>query len=123
MKAVSTTNAPAAIGPYVQGMVVNGMFYSSGQIPLTPAGEVVEGSITEQTAQVFANLEAVLTEAGSSLSQVVKTLVFLKDMNDFAEFNEAYDKHFNGHKPARSAVEVARLPKDVKVEIEVIAVV
>lgn len=123
MKAVSTTNAPAAIGPYVQGMVVNGMFYSSGQIPLTSAGEVVEGSITEQTAQVFANLEAVLTEAGSSLSQVVKTLVFLKDMNDFAEFNEAYEKYFNGHKPARSAVEVARLPKDVKVEIEVIAVV
>ena len=123
MKAVSTTNAPAAIGPYVQGMIVNGMFYSSGQIPLTPAGEVVEGSITEQTAQVFANLEAVLTEAGSSLSQVVKTLVFLKDMNDFAEFNEAYDKYFDGHKPARSAVEVARLPKDVKVEIEVIAVV
>ncbi|SDO28287.1 2-iminobutanoate/2-iminopropanoate deaminase [Psychrobacillus sp. OK028] len=123
MKAVSTTNAPAAIGPYVQGMIVNGMFYSSGQIPLTPAGEVVEGSITEQTAQVFANLEAVLEEAGSSLSQVVKTLVFLKDMNDFAEFNEAYDKHFGGHKPARSAVEVARLPKDVKVEIEVIAVV
>lgn len=123
MKAVSTTNAPAAIGPYVQGMIVNGVFYSSGQIPLTPEGEVVEGSITEQTAQVFANLEAVLTEAGSSLSQVVKTLVFLKDMNDFAEFNEAYDKHFGGHKPARSAVEVARLPKDVKVEIEVIAVV
>ncbi|MFJ7828457.1 RidA family protein [Psychrobacillus sp. NPDC096623] len=123
MKAVSTTNAPAAIGPYVQGMIVNGMFYSSGQIPLTPTGEVVEGSITEQTAQVFANLEAVLEEAGSSLSQVVKTLVFLKDMNDFAEFNEAYDKHFGGHKPARSAVEVARLPKDVKVEIEVIAVV
>lgn len=123
MKAVSTTNAPAAIGPYVQGMIVNGMFYSSGQIPLTPAGDVVEGSITEQTGQVFANLEAVLKEAGSSLSQVVKTLVFLKDMNDFAEFNEAYEKHFGDHKPARSAVEVARLPKDVKVEIEVIAVV
>ncbi|WP_277586848.1 RidA family protein [Psychrobacillus antarcticus] len=123
MKAVSTNNAPAAIGPYVQGMIVNGMFYSSGQIPLTSAGEVVEGSIADQTAQVFANLEAVLTEAGSSLSQVVKTLVFLKDMNDFAEFNEAYDKYFGGHKPARSAVEVARLPKDVKVEIEVIAVV
>lgn len=123
MKAVSTTKAPAAIGPYVQGVIVNGMFYSSGQIPLTPEGEVVEGSITEQTEQVFANLDAVLTEAGSSLSKVVKTLVFLKDMNDFAEFNEAYDKHFGGHKPARSAVEVSRLPKDVKVEIEVIAVV
>lgn len=123
MKAVSTTNAPAAIGPYVQGVIVNGMFYSSGQIPLTAQGKVVEGSITEQTAQVFANLDAVLTEAGSSLSKVVKTLVFLKDMNDFVEFNEAYEKHFKGHKPARSAVEVARLPKDVKVEIEVIAVI
>lgn len=123
MKIVSTNNAPAAIGPYVQGMVVNGMFYSSGQIPLTPEGKVVEGTITEQTEQVFANLDAVLTEAGSSLTQVVKTLVFLKDMNDFAEFNLAYEKHFGEHKPARSAVEVARLPKDVKVEIEVIAVV
>lgn len=123
MKVVATTNAPAAIGPYVQGMVVNGMFYSSGQIPLTADGELVDGSIVEQTAQVFKNLEAVLTEAGSSLQHVVKTMVFLKDMNDFVEFNEAYEKHFVGHKPARSAVEVARLPKDVKVEIEVIAVV
>ncbi|MER2261677.1 MAG: RidA family protein [Psychrobacillus sp.] len=123
MKIVSTNNAPAAIGPYVQGMVVNGMFYSSGQIPLTPSGEVIDGSITEQTDQVFANLEAVLAEAGSSLSKVVKTLVFLKDMNDFVEFNAAYEKHFGDHKPARSAVEVARLPKDVKVEIEVIAVI
>lgn len=123
MKIVSTNNAPAAIGPYVQGMVVNGMFYSSGQIPLTPSGEVIDGSITEQTAQVFANLEAVLTEAGTSLSKVVKTLVFLKDMNDFVEFNVAYEKYFGDHKPARSAVEVARLPKDVKVEIEVIAVI
>ncbi|MBM7707285.1 2-iminobutanoate/2-iminopropanoate deaminase [Chryseomicrobium aureum] len=123
MKTVSTTKAPAAIGPYVQGMVVNGMFYSSGQIPLTADGELVDGSIVEQTAQVFKNLEAVLEEAGSSLQHVVKTMVFLKDMNDFVEFNEAYEKHFGGHKPARSAVEVARLPKDVKVEIEVIAVV
>lgn len=121
MKTVSTTKAPAAIGPYVQGMVVNGMFYSSGQIPLTADGELVDGSIVEQTAQVFKNLEAVLEEAGSSLQHVVKTMVFLKDMNDFVEFNEAYEKHFAGHKPARSAVEVARLPKDVKVEIEVIA--
>lgn len=123
MKVVTTTKAPAAIGPYVQGMVVNGMFYSSGQIPLTADGELVDGSIVEQTAQVFKNLEAVLEEAGSSLKHVVKTMVFLKDMNDFVEFNEAYEKHFDGHKPARSAVEVARLPKDVKVEIEVIAVV
>lgn len=123
MKAVSTTKAPAAIGPYVQGMIVNGMFYSSGQIPLTAEGEMVEGSITEQTHQVFANLKAVLEEAGSSLQQVVKTTVFIKDMNDFAVLNEIYGLHFGDHKPARSTVEVARLPKDAKVEIEVIAVV
>ena len=123
MKTVSTTNAPAAIGPYAQGIVVNGLFYSSGQIPLTPSGELVEGDITAQTNQVFENLKAVLAEAGSSLNQVVKTTVFLKDMNDFAAMNEAYASHFGDHKPARSAVEVARLPKDVKVEIEVIALV
>lgn len=123
MKAVSTTNAPAAIGPYVQGMIVNGMFYSSGQIPLTAEGNMVEGSITEQTHQVFANLKAVLEEAGSSLQQVVKTTVFIKDMNDFVTFNEIYGQHFGNHKPARSTVEVARLPKDAQVEIEVIAVI
>jgi 2-iminobutanoate/2-iminopropanoate deaminase len=123
MKAVSTTNAPAAIGPYVQGMIVNGMFYSSGQIPLTAEGNMVEGSITEQTHQVFANLKAVLEEAGSSLQQVVKTTVFIKDMNDFVTFNEIYGQHFGDHKPARSTVEVARLPKDAQVEIEVIAVI
>ncbi len=123
MKPVSTTNAPAAIGPYVQGMIVNGLFYSSGQIPLNPEGVMVEGSIEEQTHQVFANLKAVLEEAGSALSQVVKTTVFIKDMNDFVVLNEIYAKHFGDHKPARSTVEVARLPKDAKVEIEVIAVV
>ena len=123
MKAVSTTKAPAAIGPYVQGMIVNGMFYSSGQIPLTAEGNMVEGSITEQTHQVFANLKAVLEEAGSSLHQVVKTTVFIKDMNDFVTFNEIYGQHFGDHKPARSTVEVARLPKDAQVEIEVIAVI
>lgn len=123
MKPVSTTNAPAAIGPYVQGMIVNGLFYSSGQIPLNPEGVMVEGSIEEQTHQVFANLKAVLEEAGSSLSKVVKTTVFIKDMNDFVVLNEIYAKHFGDHKPARSTVEVARLPKDAKVEIEVIAVV
>lgn len=123
MKSVSTTNAPAAIGPYVQGMIVNGMFYSSGQIPLTAEGNMVEGSITEQTHQVFANLKAVLEEAGSSLQQVVKTTVFIKDMNDFVTFNEIYGQHFGDHKPARSTVEVARLPKDAQVEIEVIAVI
>ncbi|SOC26275.1 endoribonuclease L-PSP [Ureibacillus xyleni] len=123
MKPVSTTNAPAAIGPYAQGIVVNGMFYSSGQIPLTASGELVEGDIVAQTNQVFENLKAVLAAAGSSLDKVVKTTVFLGDMNDFAAMNETYASHFGDHKPARSAVEVARLPKDVKVEIEVIAVV
>ncbi|MBM7667160.1 2-iminobutanoate/2-iminopropanoate deaminase [Solibacillus kalamii] len=123
MKTVSTTNAPAAIGPYAQGIVVNNMFYSSGQIPLTASGELVEGDIEVQTHQVFENLKAVLAAAGSSLGQVVKTTVFMKDMNDFAIMNEVYASHFGEHKPARSAVEVARLPKDVKVEIEVIALV
>lgn len=123
MKTVSTTNAPAAIGPYAQGIVVNNMFYSSGQIPLTSSGELVEGDIEVQTNQVFENLKAVLAAAGSSLNQVVKTTVFMKDMNDFAIMNEVYASHFGEHKPARSAVEVARLPKDVKVEIEVIALV
>ncbi|WP_431028579.1 RidA family protein [Lysinibacillus sp. LZ02] len=123
MKTVSTTNAPAAIGPYAQGIIVNNMFYSSGQIPLTAQGELVEGDIKEQTNQVFENLKAVLAAAGTSLDQVVKTTVFMKDMNDFAHMNEVYALHFGNHKPARSAVEVARLPKDVKVEIEVIALV
>lgn len=123
MKTVSTTNAPAAIGPYAQGIVVNGLFFSSGQIPLTANGELVEGDVVAQTNQVFENLRAVLAEAGSSLDKVVKTTVFLKDMNDFATMNEVYAQNFGDHKPARSAVEVARLPKDVKVEIEVIAVV
>ncbi|MBM7700420.1 RidA family protein [Kurthia huakuii] len=123
MKVVATNNAPAAIGPYVQGVIVNNMFYSSGQIPLTAAGELVEGSITEQTNQVFENLKAVLAEAGSSLDKVVKTMVFISDMNEFGELNEEYARHFGDHKPARSCVEVARLPKDVKVEIEVIALV
>lgn len=123
MKAVSTTKAPAAIGPYAQGMIVNNMFYSSGQIPLTASGELVDGDIEVQTNQVFENLKAVLAAAGSSLDHVVKTTVFMKDMNDFTVMNEVYASHFGTHKPARSAVEVARLPKDVKVEIEVIALV
>lgn len=123
MKAVATTKAPAAIGPYAQGVIVNNMFYSSGQIPLTASGELVGGDIVEQTNQVFENLKAVLAAAGSSLDQVVKTTVFIKDMNEFAALNEAYAAHFGEHKPARSTVEVARLPRDVKVEIEVIALV
>lgn len=123
MKKVATKNAPAAIGPYAQGMIVNNMFYSSGQIPLTAAGEMIDGGIEEQTTQVFENLKAVLAAAGSSLDQVVKTMVFLSDMEDFAAMNAVYAAQFGEHTPARSAVEVARLPKDAKVEIEVIALV
>lgn len=123
MKTIMTNQAPAAIGPYAQGIIVNNMFYSSGQIPLTPQGELIEGDIVDQTHQVFANIKAVLAEAGTSLDQVVKTTVFMKDMNDFVAMNEVYASYFGDHKPARSAVEVARLPKDVQVEIEVIALV
>lgn len=121
MKKIDTKKAPAAIGPYCQGIVIDRLFFSSGQIPLTPEGELVNGSIEEQTHQVFSNLKAVLEEAGASLETVVKATVFLKDMNTFAAFNEIYGEYFNEHKPARSCVEVARLPKDVLVEIEVIA--
>jgi len=123
MKKVETQNAPQAIGPYSQGIIVNNMFYSSGQIPLTPEGEMVQGDIKEQTHQVFKNLIAVLEAAGASLDTVVKTTVFIKNMDDFAAVNEVYGQYFSEHKPARSCVEVARLPKDALVEIEVIALV
>ncbi|WP_201716456.1 RidA family protein [Rossellomorea arthrocnemi] len=123
MRVVSTKEAPAAIGPYSQGIVVNNLFYSSGQIPLTAEGLIVEGDVAEQTHQVFRNLKAVLSEAGASLETVVKATVFIKDMNDFGTINEVYGEYFSNHKPARSCVEVARLPKDVQVEIEVIALV
>ncbi|BDG45483.1 2-iminobutanoate/2-iminopropanoate deaminase [Parageobacillus sp. KH3-4] len=123
MKKVETNKAPQAIGPYSQGIIVNNMFYSSGQIPLTPEGEMVQGDIKAQTHQVFQNLKAVLEAAGASLDTVVKTTVFLKSMDDFAAMNEVYNQYFTNHKPARSCVEVARLPKDALVEIEVIALV
>jgi 2-iminobutanoate/2-iminopropanoate deaminase len=123
MNIVQTNQAPAAIGPYSQGIIVNNMFYSSGQIPLTAEGTLVEGDIKVQTHQVFKNLKAVLEGAGASLETVVKTTVFIKDMNDFTSLNEVYGEYFSVHKPARSCVEVARLPKDVLVEIEVIALV
>lgn len=123
MKAVFTKDAPAAIGPYSQGIVVNNMFYSSGQIPLTAEGALVDGSIQDQTHQVFKNLQAVLAAANASLDTVVKATVFIKNMDDFAAVNDIYGQYFGEHKPARSCVEVARLPKDVLVEIEVIAVV
>ncbi|MDZ5782436.1 RidA family protein [Marinococcus luteus] len=121
MKEVFTKQAPEAIGPYSQGIKVNNVFYSSGQIPLTTAGEVVSGGVEEQTHQVFQNLQAVLAEAGSSLNHVIKATVFIKDMDEFPVINEVYGSYFQEHQPARSCVEVARLPKDVKVEIEVIA--
>jgi 2-iminobutanoate/2-iminopropanoate deaminase len=123
MRVVSTKQAPAAIGPYSQGIVVNNLFYSSGQIPLTAEGTMMEGDVAEQTHQVFRNLQAVLSEAGASLETVVKATVFIKDMNDFGTINEVYGEYFSNHKPARSCVEVARLPKDALVEIEVIALV
>ena len=123
MLQVQTKNAPQAIGPYSQGIVVNNLFYRSGQIPLRSDGTLVEGDVQVQATQVFENLKAVLEEAGASLNTVVKATVFIKDMNDFTALNEVYGDYFGDHKPARSCVEVARLPKDVLVEIEVIALV
>lgn len=123
MKTVKTNDAPAAIGPYSQGIVVNNLFYSSGQIPLTAAGEMVTGDIKVQTHQVFKNLQAVLQSAGASFETVVKATVFIKNMDDFGDLNEVYGEYFSNHKPARSCVEVAKLPKDALVEIEVIALV
>ncbi|MEB1809641.1 MAG: RidA family protein [Bacillaceae bacterium] len=123
MKTVHTSDAPQAIGPYSQGIIVNNMFYSSGQIPLTAEGDLVTGNVQEQTHQVFKNLQAVLAAAGASLDTVVKATVFIKNMDDFPLLNEVYGEYFSTHKPARSCVEVARLPKDVLVEIEVIALV
>ncbi|MDR4950287.1 2-iminobutanoate/2-iminopropanoate deaminase [Neobacillus cucumis] len=123
MKIVQTNQAPAAIGPYSQGIVANNLFYSSGQIPLTAEGVMVTGDVKEQTHQVFKNLQAVLAEAGASLETVVKATVFIKNMDEFADVNEVYGEYFSTHKPARSCVEVARLPKDALVEIEVIALV
>lgn len=123
MKVVQTNQAPAAIGPYSQGIIVNNLFYSSGQIPLTAEGVMVEGDIKEQAHQVFQNLNAVLTAAGASFDTVVKATVFIKSMDDFAALNEVYGEYFSTNKPARSCVEVARLPKDALVEIEVIALV
>lgn len=123
MKKIHTDNAPAAIGPYSQAMVVNGMVYTSGQIAINPAsGEVEATDITGQTEQIMKNLEAVLKEAGSSFDKAVKTTCFLADMGDFAVFNEIYGKYFTS-KPARSCVAVKTLPKNVLAEVEVIAVV
>lgn len=121
---IATENAPKAIGPYSQAVAYNGVLYCSGQIPLDPAtGLIVEGDVTIQTERVLENLKAVLEAAGSSLGQVLKTTVFIKDMNEFAKVNEVYGRYFGESLPARATVEVARLPRDVRVEIEAIAAV
>ncbi len=119
---ISTTKAPAAIGPYSQAVEFNGMIFTSGMIPINPAtGELVTGSIEEQAKQAIGNLAALLSESGSDVDKVIKTTVFIKDMNDFAKVNEVYSSFFKKDCPARSCVEVARLPKDVLIEIEAIA--
>lgn len=119
---ISTAKAPAAIGPYSQAVKLNNMIYTSGMIPLVPETmQVVEGGVQQQAKQVLENLKALLESAGSSLDNVVKTTVFIKDMNDFPKINETYAEYFTSKQPARSTVEVARLPKDVLVEIECIA--
>ncbi len=119
---VSTEKAPAAIGPYSQAIAAAGLVFCSGQIPLDPAsGQIIEGGIESQTRRVLDNLTAVLQAAGSSPEQVVKTTIFLADMNDFATVNTIYAEYFGTEPPARSTVQVARLPRDVRVEVEAIA--
>lgn len=120
---ISTKKAPAAIGPYSQAVVVGDMIYTSGMIPIIPeTGELESGDITAQARQAISNLIALLEEAGSDAQSVVKTNVFIKDMNDFAKVNEVYASFFTDNYPARSCVEVARLPKDVLIEIEAVAI-
>lgn len=124
MKIIATPTAPRAIGPYSQAIVHHGMAYLSGQIPLDPAtGELVAGDITLQTERVLSNMAAVLEACGSSLGRVVKTTVFLKDLGEFAAMNAVYARFFETNPPARSTVEVARLPRDSRVEIECVAIV
>ena len=122
MKAISTTKAPAAIGPYSQGIKVGNLVYTSGQIPIDPVtGNFVEGGIKEQTRQSLTNVQAILKEAGLTMGNVVKTTVFMADMNDFADMNAVYADFFTEPYPARSAVAVKTLPKEALVEIEVVA--
>jgi len=120
---ISTENAPGAIGPYSQAVKTGNMVFLSGQIPIDPqTGEFVSADVAEQTEQVLKNLSAVLEAAGTSLNNVVKTTVFLADMNDFTAMNEVYARYFSENKPARATVQAARLPRDARVEIECIAV-
>ncbi|MDN8759599.1 RidA family protein, partial [Staphylococcus aureus] len=120
MKMINTNKAPEALGPYSHAMVVNNLVFTSGQIPLDTEGNIVSDDVKEQTKQVLDNLSVVLEEAGSDLNSVVKATIFISDMNEFQQINEVYGSYFSEHQPARSCVEVARLPKDVKVEIEVV---
>jgi 2-iminobutanoate/2-iminopropanoate deaminase len=120
---ISTTKAPAAIGPYSQAMRVGNLVFTSGQIPLDSDGNLVEGGIEEQTKQVLKNLTAIAESVGATLADTVKATVFLKDMNQFAAFNAIFAEAFGSHKPARSTIEVARLPRDVLIEIELILAV
>lgn len=120
-KIIATDKAPAAIGPYSQAIEVNGLLFTSGVIPIVPAtGELVQGGIEEQADQAIGNLAALIKEAGADINNTIKTTVFIKDMNDFGKVNEIYAKYFTENYPARSCVEVARLPKDVLIEIEAI---
>ncbi|MEJ7530013.1 RidA family protein [Staphylococcus hominis] len=120
MKTINTNKAPEALGPYSHAMVVNNLVFTSGQIPLDTEGNIVSSDVKEQTKQVLENLSVVLEESGSDLNSVVKATIFISDMNEFQQINEVYGSYFNEHQPARSCVEVSRLPKDVKVEIELV---
>ncbi len=120
MQVIQTPHAPAAIGPYSQAMAVGNLLFTSGQIALRPDGTLNDGDIVVQTTQVLANLKAVIEAAGAGLNKVVKTTVFLKNLDDFAEMNRIYGEAFGAHTPARSTVQVAKLPRDVLVEIEAI---
>lgn len=121
MEIIETTSAPAAIGPYSQAIKVNGMIFTSGQIAITPSGELVDRDIKRQTRQVLTNLQNILAEAGSTLNDVIKVTIFLEDMSDFGIVNVIYAEYFGDHKPARSTVAVKTLPKNVMVEMDVIA--
>src|SRR5688572_23301004 len=123
-KIVKTDKAPGAIGPYSQAVIANGFVFASGQIPLDPAtNQLIDGDITAQTHRVMQNLAGLLTAAGSSIDKAVKTTVFLADMNDFGKMNEVYAGYFKESPPARSTVQAARLPKDVRIEVDIVALV
>ncbi len=121
MEAVSAWGAPKAIGPYSQAIKTDYFVFTSGQIPLTPTGEMIKGDIKTQVKQALENLKAIIEASGSSLEKVVKTTVFLRDLKNFDAMNEVYGTYFKNHKPARSTVQVAKLPKDAEIEIEAVA--